>query len=105
MLTLTHRAARQVQTMHAAQGDTQKKLRVFVESGGCSGFEYGMSFDLPKADDQVFESEGVQILVDPTSLAYLDGTAIDFDDGLHGKGFELKNPNAQSTCGCGKSFN
>lgn len=105
MLTLTFRAARQVQTMHAGQADDNKKLRVFVESGGCSGFEYGMSFDLPKADDKVFESEGVQILVDPTSLAYLDGTHIDFDDGLHGKGFELKNPNAQSTCGCGKSFN
>lgn len=105
MLTLTPRAARQVMTMHSAQGDARKKLRVFVESGGCSGFEYGMSFDLPKAEDQVFESEGVQILVDPTSLAYLNGTNIDFDDGLHGKGFELKNPNAQNTCGCGKSFN
>ena len=91
--------------MHSTQGDDKKKLRVFIETGGCSGFEYGMSFDLPKGDDQIFESEGVQILVDPTSLAYLDGTNIDFDDGLHGKGFELKNPNAQSTCGCGKSFN
>jgi iron-sulfur cluster assembly protein/iron-sulfur cluster insertion protein len=105
MLTLTARAARQVQTMQAAQGDAQKKLRVFVETGGCSGFEYGMSFDLPKTEDRVFVSEGLQILVDPTSLAYLDGTNIDFDDGLHGKGFELRNPNAQSTCGCGKSFN
>ena len=105
MITLTSRAARQVQAMHAAQGDVQKRLRVFVETGGCSGFEYGMSFDLPKADDQVFESEGVAVLVDPASLAYLSGTSIDFDDGLHGKGFELKNPNAQSTCGCGKSFN
>ncbi len=91
--------------MRTAQGDPQKQLRVFVESGGCSGFEYGMSFDLPKETDQVFESEGVRILVDPTSLAYLNGTSIDFDDGLQGKGFELKNPNAQSTCGCGKSFN
>ena len=105
MLTLTPRAARQVQAMHSSQGDAQKKLRVFIETGGCSGFEYGMSFDLPKSDDNVFESEGIQLLVDPTSLAYLDGTNIDFDDGLHGKGFELKNPNAQSTCGCGKSFN
>ena len=105
MLTLTSRAARRVQDMHAAQGDTRKKLRVFVESGGCSGFEYGMSFDLPKPGDNVFESEGVQMLVDPTSLTYLNGTSIDFDDGLHGKGFELRNPNAQSTCGCGKSFN
>jgi iron-sulfur cluster assembly protein/iron-sulfur cluster insertion protein len=64
-----------------------------------------MSFDLPKTEDQVFETEGTQVLVDPTSLAYLNGTRIDFDDGLQGKGFELHNPNAQSTCGCGKSFN
>ena len=105
MITLTYRAARQVQTMRAAQADAAKRLRVFVESGGCSGFEYGMSFDRAKADDQLFESEGEQVLVDPTSLAYLNGCSIDFDDGLHGKGFEIKNPNAQSTCGCGKSFN
>jgi iron-sulfur cluster assembly accessory protein len=105
MISLTNRAARQVESMRAAQGDAQKQLRVFVESGGCSGFEYGMSFDVAKADDSVFESEGVRVLVDPTSLAYLNGCNIDFDDGLHGKGFEIKNPNAQSTCGCGKSFN
>ncbi len=105
MITLSHRAARQVQTMRTAQADGAKQLRVFVETGGCSGFEYGMSFDRPKTDDKVFESEGVQVLVDPTSLAYLSGCNIDFDDGLHGKGFEIKNPNAQSTCGCGKSFN
>jgi len=105
MLTLTPRAARQVQTMHSAQDNPGKKLRLFVEGGGCSGFQYGMSFDLAKPDDRVFESEGVQMLIDATSLAYLTGTSIDFDDGLHGKGFELKNPNAQSTCGCGKSFN
>lgn len=105
MITLTSRAARQVQAMHAAQGDAQKLLRVFIEDGGCSGFQYGMSFDRVKADDQVFETEGVKVLLDPTSLAYLSGTSIDFDDGLQGKGFEIRNPNAQSTCGCGKSFN
>ena len=105
MISLTARAARQVQSMHAAQGDAQKRLRVFVEGGGCSGFQYGMSFDLQKADDQVVETEGVQVLLDPTSRAYLSGTSIDFDDGLQGKGFEIRNPNAQSTCGCGKSFN
>lgn len=105
MISLTARAARQVQSMHAAQGDTQKRLRVFVEGGGCSGFQYGMSFDLAKADDQIIETEGVQVLLDPTSVAYLSGTSIDFDDGLQGKGFEIRNPNAQSTCGCGKSFN
>jgi iron-sulfur cluster assembly accessory protein len=105
MITLSPRAARQVESMRVAQGDAQKQLRVFVESGGCSGFEYGMSFDVAKPDDNVFDSEGVRVLVDPTSLAYLNGCSIDFDDGLHGKGFEIKNPNAQSTCGCGKSFN
>lgn len=82
-----------------------KRLRVFVESGGCSGFQYGMSFDEAKPGDQVLESEGVPILIDAASLAYLSGSSIDFDDGLQGKGFEIKNPNAQSTCGCGKSFN
>lgn len=85
--------------------DPGKRLRVFVETGGCSGFQYGMSFDAAKADDTEFDSEGVAILVDPASLAYLNGTSIDFDDGLQGKGFEIKNPNAQSSCGCGKSFN
>ena len=64
-----------------------------------------MSFDLAKAYDQIIETEGVQVLLDPTSVAYLSGTSIDFDDGLQGKGFEIRNPNAQSTCGCGKSFN
>jgi len=66
--------------------------------------EYGMSFDEPKAGDETFSSEGETILVDPVSLGYLRGSHIDFDDGLTGKGFEIKNPNAKSTCGCGKSF-
>ncbi len=105
MITLTPRAANQVRILHQSQPDATKRLRLFVEGGGCSGFQYGMSFDQPKGDDRQFESEGVQILVDPTSLAYLNGTSIDFDDGLQGKGFEIRNPNAQSTCGCGKSFN
>lgn len=104
MITLSPRAATQVRSMHAELNQPQKRLRVFVESGGCSGFQYGMSFDEPKADDQQLESEGVPMLLDPASLAYLDGSVIDFDDGLHGKGFEIKNPNAASTCGCGKSF-
>ena len=81
-----------------------KVLRLLVESGGCSGFQYGMSFDDPKPDDARCESEGVAMVLDPASAAYLVGTTIDFDDGLQGKGFEIKNPNAQSTCGCGKSF-
>jgi len=105
MITLTPRAAQQVRKMQTELADPQKKLRVFIENGGCSGFQYGMSFDLPKPDDQRFVSEGVEVLMDPTSLVYLSGSRVDFDDGLQGKGFEIKNPNAQSTCGCGKSFN
>lgn len=105
MITLTPRAAAQIQAMKQDLEDgADKRLRVFVESGGCSGFQYGMSFDVEKPGDQVLESEGVPFLMDATSLAYLDGSSIDFDDGLQGKGFEIKNPNAQSTCGCGKSF-
>jgi iron-sulfur cluster assembly accessory protein len=104
MITLSARAAIQVRTMQNDLNAPQKRLRVFVESGGCSGFQYGMSFDEPKVDDAEFQSEGVSVIMDPASIAYMQGSVIDFDDGLHGKGFEIKNPNAQSTCGCGKSF-
>ena len=90
--------------MLAEAGTPDRHLRVFVESGGCSGFQYGMSFDEPKPDDTSTVSEGIRIVLDPSSHAYLAGSQVDFDDGLHGKGFEIKNPNAQSTCGCGKSF-
>jgi iron-sulfur cluster assembly accessory protein len=105
MITLSSRAADRVRAMHQEINAPGKRLRVFVETGGCSGFQYGMSFDDAKADDAVLESEGVSMLLDPASLAYLNGSTVDFDDGLHGKGFEIKNPNAASTCGCGKSFN
>jgi iron-sulfur cluster assembly protein/iron-sulfur cluster insertion protein len=80
-------------------------LRLFVEDGGCSGMQYGMSFDNAKPEDEAFQSEGVSIVIDPKSLSHLQGTTVDFDDGLQGRGFEIKNPNAKSTCGCGKSFN
>ncbi|MDB6169741.1 MAG: iron-sulfur cluster assembly accessory protein [Verrucomicrobia bacterium] len=105
MIMLTQRAAERVRTMHAEIAAPSKRLRVFVESGGCSGFQYGMAFDERKDGDSELESEGVRFFIDQASLAYLEGSSIDFDDGLHGKGFEIKNPNAQSTCGCGKSFN
>ena len=91
--------------MAGEQDSPQRKLRLFVETGGCSGYQYGMSFDDPKEGDQAFESEGVTILVDAAALAQLKGSSIDFDDGLQGKGFEIRNPNAHATCGCGKSFN
>jgi len=105
MISLTPRAAAQVRQLRAGQTEPAGLLRLSVENGGCSGMQYGMSFDQPKEGDARLESEGIDFVIDPTSLAHLEGSSIDFDDGLHGKGFEVKNPNAKSTCGCGKSFN
>ncbi|MEZ5414279.1 MAG: iron-sulfur cluster assembly accessory protein [Opitutaceae bacterium] len=105
MISLTPRAADRIRVMQQEAEMQEKPLRVLVESGGCSGLQYGMSFDDPRADDTAFASEGINIVMDPASLAYLEGSTVDFNDGLQGKGFEIKNPNATSTCGCGKSFN
>ncbi|CAA6690567.1 probable iron binding protein from the HesB_IscA_SufA family [Lentimonas sp. CC19] len=105
MITLTDSAVAQIRILQAEKATEGQKLRILVEAGGCSGFEYGMSFDDKKDDDKLFESNGVDFLVDETSLEYLDGSVVDFDDGLSGKGFEVRNPNASSTCGCGRSFN
>ncbi len=105
MITLTDSAVAQIKQLMADKASGVQLLRVLVEAGGCSGFEYGMSFDEPKAGDHKLDSNGVQFLVDESSFEYLDGCEIDFDDGLTGKGFDIKNPNATSTCGCGRSFN
>ncbi len=104
MITLTANAATKVKSLQEELGTDGKLMRIFVESGGCSGFQYGMSFDEKKEEDQIIDSEGVQVIIDAASLAYLDGSEVDFDDGLNGKGFEIRNPNAENTCGCGKSF-
>jgi iron-sulfur cluster assembly protein/iron-sulfur cluster insertion protein len=104
MITLTKSAAERVTAMREELTDKTQLLRVFVETGGCSGFEYGMSFDHVKEDDVQLESEGIQVVIDPASAIYLEGCSVKFDDGLHGKGFEIINPNAKATCGCGKSF-
>ncbi|MFO8026684.1 MAG: iron-sulfur cluster insertion protein ErpA [Opitutales bacterium] len=105
MITLTESAVAQIQTLQGEKSASEQLLRIFVEPGGCSGFEYGMSFDEKKPDDHNLEDKGVRFLVDPTSYEYLDGSEVHFDDGLSGKGFEVRNPNAASTCGCGRSFN
>ncbi len=105
MITLTISAAKKITELLEAQDDDRKRLRLFIDTGGCSGFEYGMTFDLPKETDEPLESEGVSFYIDKESHEKLDGSTVDFDDGLHGKGFEVKNPNAENTCGCGKSFN
>ena len=105
MIKLTDKAVVKIRELEAEKATNGQRLRIFVEAGGCSGFEYGMSFDAKKADDAELEDNGVAFLMDPTSLEYLDGSVVDFDDGLNGKGFDIQNPNASSTCGCGRSFN
>lgn len=102
---MTDRAAIKVRALQEEIADDSKILRIFVEAGGCSGLEYGMSFDEVKDSDKKLESEGVSFVVDEASLIYLENCVVDFDDGLTGKGFEIRNPNAKATCGCGKSFN
>jgi iron-sulfur cluster assembly protein/iron-sulfur cluster insertion protein len=104
MLTVTERAARRIHELAQEGALEGPALRVFVQSGGCSGFEYGMKFDAAGADDVLVEAHGARLIIDPASLQRMKGSRIDFDDGLHGKGFEIHNPNAASTCGCGRSF-
>jgi len=105
MVSLSEQAVTKIRSLQKEISGEDKLLRIFVEPGGCSGLEYGMSFDLRKDEDELLESGGVSFLMDPTSLSYLSGSVVDFDDGLNGKGFEIRNPNAENTCGCGKSFN
>jgi iron-sulfur cluster assembly accessory protein len=103
MIKLTDSAVSQVSKM-LSEKEKGMLLRIFIEPGGCSGFEYGMSVDFPKEGDEVSEYKNIRYAVAGDSLDYLSGSEVHFDDGLTGKGFEIRNPNAQSTCGCGKSF-
>jgi len=106
MIQLTDRAAEQVKRLIADQKMPQDTfLRVGVSGGGCSGFSYKLKFDTEPADgDQAFEFGDVKVVCDQKSFLYLDGTQLDFLDGLNGRGFTFSNPNASSTCGCGESF-
>lgn len=105
MVSLTERAAGEISELLEKQSKTDHGLRVWVAGGGCSGFQYGMALDNELAeDDQVFESHGVRVFVDPMSFQYIEGSEIDFIDTLMGGGFKVNNPNAASTCGCGHSF-
>jgi len=80
-------------------------LRIYVQGGGCSGFSYGMVLDEVTEGDQIYETNGIKVIVDPMSLRYLEGAEVDYKEDLMGGGFAIKNPNASSTCGCGHSFN
>lgn len=104
MISLTDSAVRQLQTLTREQDDAGKGLRIFVESGGCAGMQYGMALDEAHDNDHVFEREGVKVVIDPESATYLNGATIDYSDDLAGAGFRIKNPNAVRSCGCGTSF-
>ena len=104
-LVFTDSAASKVKQLIDEEGNTDLKLRVFVTGGGCSGFQYGFTFDeVTNEDDTVMQKNGVMLLIDPMSYQYLSGSEIDYSEGLEGAQFVIKNPNATSTCGCGSSF-
>ena len=106
MVNLTEKAAAEIRAIMEQNGGTYEGVRVFVAGGGCSGLSYGMEIcDEPAtAEDQIFESLGVKVIVDLASYEHLKGASIDFDDSLGGKGFKINNPNAVKSCGCGNSF-
>lgn len=104
-ILFTEAAAAKVSELIAEEGNDDLKLRVFITGGGCSGFQYGFTFEeeISEGDTQV-EKGGVTLLIDPASYQYLVGAEIDFTDGIEGSQFVIRNPNATTTCGCGSSF-
>jgi iron-sulfur cluster insertion protein len=104
-LSLTAAAARRIGELIAAEGNPNLMLRLAVSGGGCSGFQYGFSFDDTRGeDDLLFERDGVKMVVDQTSIELLAGAEVDFVEDLVGSAFQVRNPNATSSCGCGSSF-
>ena len=104
-LVFTDNAANKVKSLIEEEGNPDLKLRVFVSGGGCSGFQYGFTFEETVSDDDTaLNKAGVTLLVDPMSLQYLMGAEIDYQENVEGAQFVIKNPNATSTCGCGSSF-
>ena len=106
MISLTDKAAEKVKGILDQEKESlpQGGLRIYVQGGGCSGFQYGMVLDEAADGDEILELSGIKVIVDPMSLRYLDGAEVDYKDDLLGGGFAIKNPNAVSTCGCGHSF-
>jgi len=107
MINVTVAAASKISELLVEENKPEAGLRVFVQGGGCSGFQYGLMIDEGEGDastDSVIEVNGVKLMVDPISARYLSGAEVDFVDNITGGGFTIKNPNAKSTCGCGSSF-
>ncbi|MEM7017380.1 MAG: iron-sulfur cluster insertion protein ErpA [Pseudomonadota bacterium] len=104
-LIFTDSAALKVRELMEEEEQDDLMLRVFIQGGGCSGFQYGFTFDENEIDgDTIVENQGVKLLVDPMSIQYLTGAEIDYTEGLEGSQFVIRNPNATTTCGCGSSF-
>jgi iron-sulfur cluster insertion protein len=104
-MAFTAAAAAKVRELIAEEGNAALKLRVYIQGGGCSGFQYGFEFDEGQnEDDFAIVTEGVTLLVDPLSLQYLAGATVDYSESLSGAQFVIRNPNAKTTCGCGSSF-
>jgi iron-sulfur cluster insertion protein len=105
MISITERAATKVKEIATEENLNGQGLRLRVIGGGCAGFNYDLYFeDAPTSMDEEFEDKGVKMYIDPLSFQYLDGTEIDYVEGLYGSGFKFQNPNVTSTCGCGSSF-
>lgn len=105
MLTLTDSSVEKIKDLLAEENNPNIKLRVFVQGGGCSGMQYGFTFEEEQnEDDFEVEKDGVKLLVDSMSMQYLNDAVIDYKEDLMGANFSIKNPNAQTTCGCGSSF-
>jgi iron-sulfur cluster assembly protein len=103
-VTLTEKAAGKVKDVMQKQGKPNAALRLYVSGGGCSGFQYGLAFDDKNDGDHVIDSHGVTIVVDEQSAQYIDGSEVDYVESVMGEGFQVNNPNATETCGCGHSF-
>ena len=104
-LVFTDSAASKVRQLITDEENESLMLRVFISGGGCSGFQYGFTFDESITDgDTIVEKEGVKLLIDPMSIQYLTGAEIDYSEGMEGAQFVIRNPNAETTCGCGSSF-
>ena len=104
-VNFTDSAADKVRTMMVEEGNPLLKLRIYVTGGGCSGFQYGFAFDeTANEDDMQISKAGVSLLIDSVSMQYLGGAEVDYEDGLEGSRFLIRNPNATSSCGCGSSF-
>ena len=104
-ISITERAAKQIKKQLEKRGTPDAYVRILIRGGGCNGYSYIFEFaDISNESDHIFEKDGAKIIIDPKSIIYLDGTEIDFETGIRGHGFKIKNPNEKSSCGCGESI-